>query len=494
MRETWCAMHDQVFPDEKLVEVLNELPTRGVVHSSDGKVSLAALSWGSLADFHQRHLCNALQATNDFLDNILGVPTQAASLRKEAETRFGQLRLYPLVRSRFLTLANDPERESKAAPMVALATKRPDLLPLDAWSLAFQSANGVVTKQVQAGGAYGKWRMAGHPWGTALEFDGTSPLVFASTPHPTMWEDLRRMAPYQYRVLDTSIRIKHGTKPTAAQLNIGFASIVDFNLAAMKQVGAAAWNDLELCAASYGRAARLEPGLWFTLAELMLAGGAPDDAVASVYEKGVTSKASRLLVANSVHWLAGYYIDHGRKEDAVGLAQEAAGVFSQRGLEIAAFVMEKLGRLQEAESYLRASEERYKNENSKRALLCFMGRHQDLAPGNAAAWRELVAKIFPNGAESANLASFQGTKGPPTEGIQLRRYVSLRTRHGLEGGAIVVAVDGHRVRNTDQFNSVREWSNDVMMKLTVWNAGTWKEVPVRRWDIIIFADPLNKGQ
>jgi hypothetical protein len=378
--------------------------------------------------------------------------------------------------------------------MVALATNHPEFLPLDAWSLAFQSPNGVATNELkEVGRAYGKWRMAGHPWGTAMEFDGKAPLYFASTPHPALWEDLRRIAPYQYHVLETCIRVKYGIKPEANQLREGFSPILDFNLAAMKQVAVASWNDMKLCAATYERAAQLEPGLWFALAELQLARGAPDDEVAAIYEKGVASEASRLLVANSAHWLAGYYLDHNRKDEAENLAQLTAGVFSQRGLEIAAFVMEKLGRLQEAEKYLLASAERYKNENSERALLCFKGRHQEFAPGNAAGWHEAVAKAFPDGAKDTDLASFQKTPGPPTEGIQLRRYVSLRTRRGLEGGAIVVAVDGHRVRNTGQFNFVREWSNNTMMKLTVWNAGMWKEVPVRRWDILIFADPLKKA-
>jgi hypothetical protein len=140
---------------------------------------------------------------------------------------------------------------------------------------------------------------------------------------------------------------------------------------------------------------------------------------------------------------------------------------------------------------LRAAGERYRNVNSDRTLLCFFSRHPERSPEQANEWKKAVEKAFPNGAESVKLASFQKTPGPPTEGVKLRRFVSMRKKLGLESGNIsVVALDGHRVRNLNQFNFAREWSNDVLMKLIVWDGTAWKEVPVRRWDVVIFADPL----
>jgi hypothetical protein len=224
----------------------------------------------------------------------------------------------------------------------------------------------------------------------------------------------------------------------------------------------------------------------------MLGGGAPDDEVAAIYEKGVASRASRLTVANSVHWLAGYYLSHGQEESALRLAAEVSAVYSARGLETAAFVMEKLGRLPEAEGFLNASAKRYPGRASTLSLSAFANRHPEISPTHAKIWKATMAKAFPDGVATATLAEFEKTGKPPIDCIRLRRYYSLGTRKGLENGAIVVAVDGHRIRNVEQFALVRISSNEVLMKLIVYDGRTWQEVSARRWDRAIEPESIPK--
>ena len=177
-----------------------------------------------------------------------------------------------------------------------------------------------------------------------------------------------------------------------------------------------------------------------------------------------------------------YLEDHGKADQALSIAQMAAEVYSFSGLEVMATLMERRGKLKEAENYFEKIEERYEN---KEPLVAFYVRQRAADPEyekHAAAGQRT---IFPDGMKKATLADFQE---PPKVGTILNgnnRYVAAAK---LKAGDVVVALDGYRTDTQVQYQYIRGLSSqDEPLKLIVWDGIRYRETtanpPKRRFNI-----------
>ena len=95
------------------------------------------------------------------------------------------------------------------------------------------------------------------------------------------------------------------------------------------------------------------------------------DQAVEAYQKAVDLAPGRVGVSNSVDWLVNYYYDHNNTKKALEVADMAADVYSYRGLETKAKLMERMKNYVEAEKLYAAIDERY---DDKRIVFKFYER------------------------------------------------------------------------------------------------------------------------
>jgi len=130
------------------------------------------------------------------------------------------------------------------------------------------------------------------------------------------------------------------------------------------------------------------------------------------------------------------------------LARRAADTGSEGGLNLLGEMLDRAGRLDEAERCYRQTAERYDN---RLPLLAFLLRHRD-DPG-ANRYRDeadrLVVEVFPAGLQPAKASV---ASEAPTSGITLVRSGYRAAQVGLRLDDVVVALDGLRVANLRQYH------------------------------------------
>lgn len=100
--------------------------------------------------------------------------------------------------------------------------------------------------------------------------------------------------------------------------------------------------------------------------------------------------------------------------------------------------------------------------------------------------KALLAKIFPDGLQKADLSTFVET---PKKGVLLNNSSKSLIDFGLRNQQVIVALDGYRTDNVAQYNIVREINPGSHLSIIVWNGSKYVllegEVPGKRFGIPI---------
>ncbi len=224
--------------------------------------------------------------------------------------------------------------------------------------------------------------------------------------------------------------------------------------------------------------AALLPDGWFQIGRDLREEGKVDEA-AEADRKAFDQGFDQVGMSNSVGPLVDYYHDHGRDDEAELVAKRAAEVYSEQGLMIYMDLLEKLGRLDEAEDYGKKIKERYGSSDKLIRLYAAHGDHFDL--------KQMTASTFPDGMIKTDLESLP--PGPPTSGVQLTGVNHLMLQAGLRPGDIIVALDSYRVINTDQYTYLAGFNRDPNMTFIVWRKDRYltiqANVPGRRFGVTL---------
>lgn len=466
LAESWKIWSGKDLKTDNLVVILNDPPTRCLGKNQQGKPALEVLGWGFVAASHQRHLCHAMDRTQVFLRDMWGVPDAAAGFEKQVLQHFAGMRLLPFALKRIATT----ERLYRTAveEASALCRKQPELVTCCNWASlrlkgrfsapanSLPRAQAWFTQELTLGTAYDFW----------ARYTDLGTLYNASI---GFWEKLAAIAPYHYDVGRCYLYKMHGNSPTLEQYRKVYNRLEEYHLPVMEHISDTLKNDPKAYMAYMTRICQLNPDEFIELGQYLVDKGFKEDA-AFAYQAAFEMANDRVSWANHADWLVTHYFDNGRTDDAVKIATAAAEVYSYRGLETMAKLMERMDKWEEAAKYLAAIGERY-NDNAP--LIAFLERNQERDPKIADAYKQALAPVFPEGIQDAALADF---KEAPSDGVEFTSSSQLLVRSGLKLGHIVVALDGHRVQTLEQYLLLRNMKADAPLELIIWDGSAYRQV------------------
>jgi tetratricopeptide (TPR) repeat protein len=456
------------FKDNEIISNLNEAPEDVLISSASDSKNLQVISSGMWASYFQRHLCHAIAETGNFLETKWGVPEQTVQLDQEVDKTFSVLRLFP-----YLQIVNAKLRHGKEDPTAVLETFRQH--PEWAADFVFElepSPNVDISKFHQM---VNGWFSPPFPSGTAFAaFSRFYNVAGSWENRPDMLQKLYSIAPLQFKVAELQLYSQYSKNPTYVQVQEIMGPMTAYYLPANNLAKRATGIDEDKHLALYKQAAEMNPNQYDDLAWVLLHSGHEKEA-AEAYQNWFDKGTDRVLVSNGCDWLVDYYYDHDQKDKALAIAKDAAEVYSSRGLATMAHLMERMGRLDEAEEYGKKIQERY-NDSSN--LIAFYKRQLD--KGNASyksKYDDTIRTIFPQGLKQVTLADFSG---PPTGGMRFQATNAAMRSNGVSSDQVIVALDGYKVESVAQYTMTRGFSDSPNMQLIVWDGKTYQTLRVNQ--------------
>lgn len=458
---------------EALVAALNTPMTRAVV-AKGGQSSLAALSHGALASFHQRHLLHAVSRTQYFFRELWGVDEEAANLEEMARAQLSKLTLYPLLLP--VVVCNQDAALDARNQAVEFCKTHPRLVTAEKWATLERPEKPLPGASFPPPSS--RWFTTGLVFGTALDVYARGcrlDCLLRSDKEQRL--ALARLAPNDFHL---QYDVARGLwAPGSEEFKKALEPLADYNVLAARTLAEAVQNDPSAYSAAMAKVCLLDANEYFTLARHHVRMG-NREAAARAYEAAFEEAPNRVQMANNSEWLINYYFDGGRRDDAMKVAMHAAEVYSFRGLEAAAKLMERLENWSKAREYYEAIQERYGNLEP---LVGYLLRHKDHSPEVAKEWKAMVGTEFPDGMKNAALADF---KDAPKTGAVVTSNTELTQQHGLKIGNVIVALDGYRVDTFGQYSFIRALKEEAPLQIILWDGSQYREliasVPYRRFE------------
>jgi tetratricopeptide (TPR) repeat protein len=447
----------------ELVEVLNATPETCFDHGSSSSARVQVIGWGHWATFFQRHICHSLQQNFDFLERKWGVPDQAKEFSSQCEKLFGNLRLYPFVRRFNCTDAAGYHKALDDAFRVTVAT--PHLVSSEIWNNLCYSVDFAPFYQAVPNPHVNEWHKHNPPPGTAYD-------PSARTDHPSLvnrpdsvmlLEKLHVMAPYDGAIASFLLRKKYNGNATYAQAEAIYRPCLEFSSSKMVRLARTLKAEPQQYEDLMFKAAKLNPSLYFVLAEHFVGLGVEQKA-AECAEKGIELGPDSLNAASVAVWLVPYYLKHEQKQKASDLADLAGEVYSHAGLRAKARFLEQTGKYDDAFEWYSKISERY---DVTAEMLSFAYRYR-LKTGDNRYERQVadaMQDLFPSGIENAALPDLRGS---PVDGVLLKETNQKTVVAGLDRGDVIVSVNGIRTHTVGQYQFAMDVTTDPPIRLIVW--------------------------
>jgi hypothetical protein len=491
--EVWKALHGgKPLPPDALVDALNARPERLVSAEAAGMPQV--IGWGTWARFFQRNVSFGTEASSAFLERALGLPDEAQQLRASLDDKLKGLESWPALllqpagararpRTSTSEAADDRVRRDACGRGVALAQTAPERLSPHAWR--FLDGECFEAQQSQALPPWSRWFGRPAPLGTAL-MNAERSLILRGLDLDAriVASELHRVAPFDPVFLSTlapeGLVIDPSQENALARESVAalFGPLVDYDLSAMVHLAQLYRSDVAEFRTHYAKIVALEPNEYVALGEYLVDHGLDDEA-ADAYEKAIDKARERVGLSNDLAWLIGYYFDRSRSDRAGEVAKIAADVYSAGGLGAMAYYEERQGRYAEAEQWHRKIIDRY-GEGSRLPLDQFYIRYEHRV-GDGRFRAEAAAalgRVFPSGLERVSLAEMSAPPGPGDR-LTISGRFARSTRFGLLKGDVVVALNGYRLRDDPQYQTL--WTFDDRPEATaiVWRRGHYVEIQGR---------------
>jgi len=466
------------FPDplggsdrEGMIAALNTEPLPGPA-AFDAQRQVWIIDWGTWAAASQRHLAAAIVCSSHHLRKMLLLPEAADAFEARSRELFGGLRLYPVVAREMAANGSDPQAFTRAAQSAAdLARTRPDLITGGVWYTLFQKP---AFAGVPAGTpASAPWFAPVLPAGTA--YDSRRIYTVDHQRKATMEEieRLKALAPYDRDVVWRWVSRTLGEHASPEALQQAYGPLADYDRTVAWWIAHAADNRPEFYVPFVRRIAEtLSVDDYYDLAEYLADHGRDAEAIAA-FEHYSGVARDRVSVSVRTKWFVVSMFRSGQRTLAMQMGEEAAEVYSYGGLVAYASVLDMSGETGRAETLYRQAVERYGSEHSGE-LAAFLMRHQSEKPGYAREAGDLLKQLFPKGLEHASVSALTGA---PDGGVRISKAGLRGEQTGLRVGDVIVAVDGVRVRDFEQYVVMKyqKWTPD--MRFTIWRGGTYLDVP-----------------
>jgi hypothetical protein len=204
-----------------------------------------------------------------------------------------------------------------------------------------------------------------------------------------------------------------------------------------------------------------EPEAGLDLGDSLVVAGRPDEAFAA-YETAYENAQDRVKVANHTRWLIYYYQSRGQSAKAREVADHNEKVYSHDGLA-SAFALAIHEKDKRAHRLARAIAERYEDD-----------RFIPLAAWVVNEDQGALRRIFPEGIREVSKA--EAEQGKSFAGCKLLGTSWVTNAVGLKRGDVILAVDGKRVENYQQFCWLMNASLDPCTRFIYRRAGKVMEL------------------
>jgi hypothetical protein len=299
------------------------------------------------------------------------------------------------------------------------------------------------------------------------------PPFMASITMPAV-DALHLLAPYQPTVSWLWAIRRFGENATAEEMASAYGPLLDYDVRVLRAASVRLARFGRDASVLHERACALEADECLAAGAYFAARGRDAEALRS-YERAIAEARDRVGVANDVDWIVDYYLEHGREADARRVANVAAGTYSSAGLGTLARLLERMSRLDEAHGVYQKIRERY--EASTMLDRFYVRQAQRTAGARYAAEAQAAtARLFPGGLQKVTSATLP--QPPRPEGIRVVEIEDLERLRaiGVRPDDILMAVDGYRVLNVDQWLTVRSFTDAPQISVIVFRGGGYLDL------------------
>jgi hypothetical protein len=436
-------------------------PMHDAVNKRAGRLmasgSPVVLPWGAWAEFSQRHLAMAIADTDQHYRRTLDLPDQADELNEAMDGVLRGLRMFSIATiNRGVADQEDERDRTYLHDALGLLSTAPELIPMSYWK----------TMETAAEQAFMPRRIPSRKtWfidpSADVPYDVGRRLADAVIPYGTL-RALIDASPYNAWLLWRAADSRSPLADLRARADALIQERAAYDLWALDRQVAASSARLDW-EKHLRRGCELSPARCITLATRL----APTDehAAAVEYQRAFDDPAlDGVTRANSSEWLVFYYERNNEPHRARGLAESAAKAGSQRGIRTLARLLERRGEVEHAGKLFEAIVERYPSRTD--TLAGFLYRravvHNDTRFTKR--WEEIRQRVFPNGLSPQTTVADR-----PAAGVYVHQDRPSSERLRLQIGDIIVGVDGWRVDNIEQFNTVLAFSDQLNThRITAW--------------------------
>lgn len=442
------------------IEMLNARAGRLM---SSGTVRV--IGWGGWAEFFQRHLCSALLELDVLYRSMEGLPDRANQIKRDADAKFSNLRLYPLVFASRRSAPNKTFDWSQISSAVRLVETTPELVTFSFWTWL----DDTIRRRNPALPSTTEWFPRPSPM---------APFEIGLRADQGKWEVSNAQleaqlatAPFDMWLLPFVLRM---AQPMIAKAPALLRQRADYDVRAIDDLMRPV-QDVKERVVLRAKACQLQIERCEFAVEDLIDSGSEAEA-AAMFERMYGDPAlDRVTMANSAQWLVLYYMRTNRMPQALKLASEANEVFSYGGINTLAFYYEKTGDLAQAEELFVRASKRYNNTSD---LLGFYYRQAELGREQQFkdAWLRELKIVFPNGLQP--VPKEMASSGP---GLVVYQDSPESRKGGAIESDVIIGVDGFRVQNRRQFDAVGAFKRgERLQDLTVRRGGLLLSARVKR--------------
>jgi len=463
---------------QNLIPELNLASTRCFI-ADGGAQPLTVLSWDDVAAFHRRHLANAISSEYLFNARMYGVDQLAKQTASRARSLFAQLNILPLVCARFNL--EESERDKMFADFQNLVVNHPEIVTAYNWTTITTTAGKLAPNASLLQPEL--WFNPPMPMGTVFYY---CPDLKNQKLDLAELTELKKLSPYFPPIAMAWLEKKYGKTPTSEQAREAFGPLADFDVHAMSIIAHGEIQNPDKYIPLAEKLAEEDPDQYSSLGWYCVLHDRPEQA-AKYFEKMVAVNQDGVNVANSSDWLIRYRAEHGKKDKARELADFAAEVYSNMGLQAQARYFEREGNLKAAEDDYRKIASRY---DADQFLAAFMLRNAGKNPAYATMGEQLARKYFPAGMKKVKLIDY---KSRPAQGMKVTRADWRSADPVIKEDAVIVAINGYAVENGKQADIARNMATTPIQTLIVWDGNSYKEVKrqtVHNNSLGIYFEPL----